>query len=502
VVGIPGDSTNGVGAGAVGIFSPVQQSFIREAYGSSRADLLGETSALLDDVNGDGIRDVLVGTGGQNSWMGQARILSGRDGSEVRVHSGATRFDKYAQTVAALPDLDGDAIGEYAIAVPGPDNQSQGVIEVRSGASGALLKTLAPAGGGPGNFGSCCAAAIQPSGAIQLAVGSPGWWGSSTGAVYVFDVATGATVIAATGLTTNGVAMSVAWLGDMDGDGTGDWAAGLPNNGESVVILSGATGNAIKTLKNTGAASGFGTATCGAGDLDGDGTPDLFVGAPWAKPQIHGAVYLYSGATLNLLQTWRGTDYGFGSSLTAIGDVNRDGFGDVLFGQRSKAWLISGATGGVLYRFDGVDYDYFGWYGAGVAAPGSTGSMNGDPIPDVAIGAYEDSTNGAGAGRLSLYFLDDLYLQVDPKTVSAGDVETLTTSGGPSGNISVLFLLAFDGTPLVAPLTFGTFDVEGRWSVSGVVPPGFAGHSLTLESFAIGFTGKVVDTQPMALTFD
>lgn len=502
--GVADDSTGGSDAGAVSIFDPIQQSFIRQSFGADRIDVLGSTSALLDDVNGDGTRDLLVGSGRNNGAIGAARVLSGVDGSELRVHSGTAVNQGYAYTVVALPDVDGDAIGDYAIAVLGPQGFAQGFIEVRSGATGNLLQSLAPAGGGISEFGYSLTVGNQPSGQVQLAVGTPGGAGL-TGKVFIFDPASGSLLLT---VVPNGskpdFGSSVAFLGDVNGDGVGDWAGGMPNLASGakgqVVVFSGATGHAIHVLSST-VQSAFGFATCGAGDVDGDGIPDLYVGAPWEAPA--GKVYLHSGATWSLLRSWAGANTELGNSLTAIGDLNHDGIDEVLFGDWGKAFLISGATGGQLYRFDGamVD-DGFGASIAGVAAPGSIGSMNGDSIPDVAIGAPYDKTNGAEAGRLSLDFLDDLYLQIDPPSAAAGATVTMTTSGGPTGGLAMLTLLAFDTTPLFVPVAFGSFDSEGIWSVAGAVPSGFAGHSCRLGSFTIGFSGKLVDTQPMSLEFE
>jgi hypothetical protein len=502
LVGVAGDSTGGSSAGEAVTFDAVQQSFLHPSYGASRLDFLGWSTALLDDVNGDGTRDLLFGSG--TNWMGigAARVLSGVDGSELRVHSGTARDQQYAYTVTALPDLDGDAIGEYAIAVPGP--ATQGVIEVRSGASGNLLQSLAPPGGGVGVYGASLTAAKQPSGAIELAVAQRGG-GGLTGKVFVFDPASGSLLLTFVPSTYEpDFGFSAAFLGDLNGDGVGDWAGGNPNlsTGQvgKVIVFDGGNGTQLKALSST-TTSEFGFATSGAGDVDGDGVPDLYVGAPLEGQA--GSVYLYSGATWSLLRSWTGTVSELGESVTAIGDLNRDGVEEVLFGDWGEALLISGATGGQLYRFDGAQKDDgFGSTIAGVAAPGTSGSMNGDSIPDVAIGAPYDPTNGPAAGRLSLYFLDDLYLQIDPPSAAAGATVTMTTSGGPTGALAMLALVAFDTTPLFVPLAFGNFDSAGLWPLFGKVPAGLSGHDCTLVSFTIGFNGRVVATQPMTLAFN
>jgi FG-GAP repeat protein/VCBS repeat protein len=485
------NSVFGIFGGVARVFDPVSQTFLTSSPGTYRADLLGRASALLDDVDGDGTRDVLVGEGGKDflPFPGSARILSGLDGSELRVHSDAASGYLYARCVAALPDVDGDGIGEYAITVADAWT-IPGFVEIRSGATGNLLNSFSTGSNDNGSFGSSCAVAIQPSGAVELAVGCP--YHAPVGEVVVFDVLTGNTVVTA---SSGSLGLSVTFLGDVDGDGVGDWAAGAT---DAVLVISGQSGSTLQTLQGS-RLSGFGKSTCGPGDLDGDGTPDLLVGAPSL-----GQVDLFSGATWTQVRSWSG--YGLGSSLTVVGDVNGDGFNDVLFGQNlggdvGAVHLYSGGSGGRLYRFDGaMKGDYFGETIAGVGAPGSNGSMNGDTIPDVVIGGEYDSTNGTDAGRLSLHFLDDLYLQIDPPSASAGKTVTLATSGGPVGNLAVLVIVDLDSTPLFLPVSYGNLDTQGIWSFSSVVPPGIGGHTFTFESMTIGFTGKLAITQPMSLT--
>ena len=493
LVGRPADGSAN-SAGAASVFDPITQTFLTTSLGTLRLDRLGRTSALLDDVDGDGTRDLLVGEGGYdgNSWPpGAARILSGVDGSELRVHFNPASFGEYARRVAALPDLDADGVGEYAITIT-DTYWSPGLVEIHAGATGNLLSTLSSSTDDSGSFGSTCAVAIQPSGAVELAVGCP--LSAPRGRAVVYDVATGNVVASVQPSAGEDVGLSICHLGDVDGDGIGDWATGGQRD---VVVFSGQSGGTIQTLSGSPFV-GNGKPTCGPGDLDSDGTPDLVVG----HLGVAGDVDLYSGATWNVLRSWTGSPgLRFGDSLTVIGDVNRDGFNDLLFGGDGHAFLYSGGSGGQLYRFDGaMAGDSFGKSIAAVAAPGSAGSMNGDAIPDVAIGGMLDATNGYEAGRLSLYFLDDLYLQIDPSSAAAGVSVTLTTSGGPAASPAGLFVVGFDSTPLFLPAAFGNLDSQGIWSMSGAVPAGLSGHTITLESITVGFGGKLAITQPMSLT--
>ena len=105
------------------------------------------------------------------------------------------------------------------------------------------------------------------------------------------------------------------------------------------------------TLDGTGEGDTFGgsVAVAGAGDMDRDGFADVIVGTPLADPrglEDAGSAYVYSGKDGSLLWQFHGTSVGhrMGSSVAGAGDVNRDGFPDVIVGAPRGGWVYTGLS--------------------------------------------------------------------------------------------------------------------------------------------------------------
>jgi len=239
---------------------------------------------------------------------------------------------------------------------------------------------------------------------------------------------------------SHGGGRSIVGLGDLNGDGFADFVVPVATG---VRALSGVDRSLIWHMTLGAPYEAINYTLANAGDVDADGTKDLAVGNEYG---IQGAtqpgwVCIYSGATRALLYQWFGTvdRLGFGAVVDSAGDVDADGFGDVIVGTtrlhapfpqpQSYAHVYSGHTGALLRAFPSVlAEDSFG------RLVTRAGDVNGDGLDDVLIGAPGDGTYAVPPGHLYVYsvingaLLSDITNTPSPINVgllacTAGDVD-------------------------------------------------------------------------------
>ncbi|MEE9129588.1 MAG: integrin alpha [Phycisphaerales bacterium] len=161
---------------------------------------------------------------------------------------------------------------------------------------------------------------------------------------------------------------------------------------------------AIHTFAGENAGDTFGWVSENTGDIDKDGVDDLIVSAIGFGAN-HGRVYVYSGATGDLLFppiTGSVAGWQLGSSVGAAGDVNNDGTLDVIVGATGvgagRAFVYSGVDGSVLRTFLGdVSGDLFGYAVTGI------GDINRDGCADLLVTAIQHDAAGTNSGRAYVY---------------------------------------------------------------------------------------------------
>ncbi|HEY6147762.1 MAG TPA: tetratricopeptide repeat protein, partial [Thermoanaerobaculia bacterium] len=208
----------------------------------------------------------------------------------------------------------------------------------------------------------------------------------------------------------------------------------------------------------------FGWIARNIGDVDGDGVADVVTSAPTrsAAGNQAGRVYVYSSRTGKLLWTADGrAGDQLGNGIEAAGDTNRDGVPDVIAGAPAgagvpgggRAIVYSGKDGRVLHTFEAeADGDAFGQH---VSA---AGDVDGDGYADVLVGAPGNSAGGKGAGRAYVFSGKDGRKLLTLTGEREGDAFGSTVGGSTGKGRPILIV----GAPKAGPRRSGrTYVYEG-----------------------------------------
>jgi hypothetical protein len=300
VVGAYGDDAGGSESGSIFVYSGLDGGLMYSRTGTNAGSNFGFSVDVVPDVDGDSLPDLVVGAwtaDGAGINSGRVRVLKGTNGATLLTLNGGQPFNFFGKAVAGLEDVNGDGFGDLIVGAPGR-NGGRGAAFVYSGADGSTLFSY---GGVAGNdaFGASVAAAgdIDGDGRGDYLVGSPGsdQGQDNGGKVVAYSGQSGQVRFTFLGAQVgDNLGSSVAGGLDLTGDSVADLILGAPYadpNGLSsgqVLIYSGSDGVLAMSIDGQSAEARLGGAVAAASDVTGDGVGEILLGA-WGEDAGLGA---------------------------------------------------------------------------------------------------------------------------------------------------------------------------------------------------------------------
>jgi len=403
---------------------PVYTTATTTLDGQTSGEKFGYAVSGAGDVNNDGYDDIIVGAYAYDSTTGRAYVYhgsaSGIASTATSTLDGAAASTYFGFSVSGAGDVDGDG---YDDVIVGAYRGTSAYLFHGSASGVATTATSTLSGGSTFGFSVSDAGDVDGDGYDDVIVGA---YVSIYGAGDVYVYHGSASGVVTTAVTTlSGISAygySVAGAGDVDGDGYDDVIVGAythsdstTNNGQVYVHHGSASGvatAATTTITGTTWSGWLGKSVDGAGDVNGDGYDDVVMGEPWyggGGGSRSGRLQIYYGSASGVDNTIATvTDMGetyeaIGQSVSGAGDVDGDGYDDVIAGTAAGyAYIYHGSASGV----DPADSTFIPRQVWDQCAVSGAGDVDGDGLTDVVVGEWYYDTN---TGRVSVYhgYVDD-----------------------------------------------------------------------------------------------
>lgn len=444
-----------------------QTDYLYQVDGYKTGMRFGAAISGVGDVNKDGYDDFAIGSPFEDKSgpayvpnTGRVRVISGKDGTMLGMWNGESANDHFGWSVAGLGDVDHDNFPDILGGIPDWDDPGQntsgtGLTRIHSGKDGHVFLNLVAIGNMDGcgyhdqlGFSASAIGDVSGDSYPDFVVGAPQSARNKPlngcGGVFVPNPHVSGYARVYSGNPNNPslvtlyqflggsdyeqFGFSVCGAGDVDGDGRPDIIVGAPQynidcsgtpgpcigitpyiTGPGYAkIFSGRTGALIRTLNGDAGGDAFGFAVAGVGDIDQDGFDDVIVGSPnWNGKTGRAVVYSGKDGTVLFLQTASGPCAGpcfFGSSVAGLGDLNHDGFEDYAVGaaRQGDVYVYSGKDHALIYMIctDINSPQYIANSVLPALPVAAVGDMNADGWRDLVVGFdyYDQPAPPMGSG--------------------------------------------------------------------------------------------------------